>query len=114
MKLYLDEDLSPVIAEALRRRGVNAVGAGEGGNLGLTDEEQLARAAAEGRCLVTRNRDDFVRIAQAAIRDGRPHAGIVLCPPSMRGDEIGMITAALARIAERYPKGLGPYDVIYL
>jgi hypothetical protein len=42
------------------------------------------------------------------------HAGIILCPPSVRGDEIGMSAAALFRIARRYPGGLGSYDVTFL
>jgi predicted nuclease of predicted toxin-antitoxin system len=114
VKLYLDEDLSPAVAETLRRRGVDALAAGEAGNHGRDDAAQLATAARARRCLVTRNRDDFVRLSREAIRDGAAHAGIILCPPSVRGDEIGMIAAVLFRIARRYPGGLGSYDVIFL
>lgn len=114
MKLYLDEDLPPAIAAALRRRGVDAVSAHEVGNVGLPDAEQLRWASQDGRCLVTRNRRDFTRLSREAVRVGQPHAGIVFCPSSLRGAEVGAIAEALLRLARRYPRGLGEYDVIYL
>jgi predicted nuclease of predicted toxin-antitoxin system len=114
VKFYLDEDLSPKIAISLRRRGIPALSAQELGRLELSDEEQLSFAAAESCVLVTRNRDDFVSLARDAIRASRPHAGIILCSPRYSGREIGEISRALAQVAAAYPKGLGPYDVVYL
>ena len=114
MKFYLDEDVSPKIAERLRKRGIDAVSAIEAGNLQLSDREQLACAAREGRCLVTRNVRHFIVLAQEAIRRHEPHAGIILCPPSMRGFEVKSIADALTRVAKRFPGGLGEFDVLYL
>jgi predicted nuclease of predicted toxin-antitoxin system len=114
MKFYLDEDLSPQIAERLRKKGIDAVSAFDVGNVQLSDREQLACAAAAGRCLVTRNVRHFVALAQDAIRRHEPHAGIMLCPPSIRGSEIGIIVAALTRLGKRFSRGLGEYDVLYL
>jgi len=114
LTLYLDEDLSPRVAMILRRRGVDAVSAHEVGNLQLRDREQLAYAAREGRCLVTRNARHFIPLAQEAIRRQEPHAGIVLCPPSFRGSEVQALVAALVRVVKRYPGGLGEYDVLFL
>ena len=114
MKLYLDEDLSPRIAERLRQAGIDAVGALDVGNVQMPDREQLAYAARESRCLVTRNVRHFVVLSQEAIARQEPHAGILLCPPSLRGFEIRAITDALARVAKQFPKGLGGYDVLYL
>jgi predicted nuclease of predicted toxin-antitoxin system len=114
MRFYLDEDLSPQIAERLRKRGIDAVSALEAGNIQLSDREQLAHAAQAGRCLVTRNVRHFVLLAQDAIRRQQPHAGIILCPPSIRGFEIRAIVDALTRLAKRFPRGLGEYDVLYL
>ena len=88
MKFYLDEDVSPKIAERLRKRGIDAGSAIEAGNLQLSDREQLACAARQGRSLVTRNVRHFIVLAQEAIRRQEPHAGIILCPPSMRGFEV--------------------------
>jgi predicted nuclease of predicted toxin-antitoxin system len=114
MKFYLDEDLSPQIAERLRKRGIDAVSALEAGNIQLSDREQLVYAADAGRCLVTRNVRHFVLLAQEAIRRQQPHAGIIFCPPTIRGFETRAIVDALTRLAKQFPRGLGEYDVLYL
>jgi predicted nuclease of predicted toxin-antitoxin system len=114
MRLYLDEDLSPQIARRLREAGLDAVSAIEAGNVQLSDREQLRYAAAEGRVLVTRNVRHFVVLAREAIARQEPHAGIALCSSSLQGFEIARIAAALRRMGEQHPAGLGPYDVLYL
>lgn len=62
MKYYLDEDLSQTIAELVRARGIAAHSVHEVGTEGDSDAGQLDRAAREGRCVVTRNRDDFIHL----------------------------------------------------
>ncbi len=114
MKFYLDEDLSPRIAERLRKRGIDAVSAHDVGNVQLSDREQLAYAAREGRCLITRNARHIVVLSREAIARQEPHAGIILCSPRFRGSEVHAIANALATIAKRFSKGLGGYDVLYL
>lgn len=114
MKFYLDEDLTPAIATALRKRGVDAVSAHEVGHIGLGDAEQLIFATGQGRCLVSANARDFRRLGRDAIEQGRPHAGIVLCPPRIHHLDVGTVVKALAEMARRYPAGLGEYDVLYL
>ena len=114
MKFYLDEDLTPVIAVALRKRGVDAVSAHELSQIAPSDTEQLTFAASHGRCLVSANARDFGRLGRDAIEQGRPHAGIVLCPPRIHGLDVGAVVHALVEIAKRYPAGLCEYDVLYL
>jgi predicted nuclease of predicted toxin-antitoxin system len=114
VKFYLDEDLAAAIAVGLRKRGVDAISAHEVGNIGLGDLEQLAFAAGQQRCLVSKNARDFGRLGHAAVDQGHPHGGIILCPPGMGGGNIGAIVSALIEIAGRYPAGLGEYDVLYL
>lgn len=113
MKVHLDEDLSPAIAAALRQRGIDAVSAHEGA-LGLSDAAQLRLAAAAGRVLVTRNARHFIAATEEAMRRAEPHAGVVICPPSYRGDEIAGIARAIETVARRYLQGLEPYAVLYL
>jgi predicted nuclease of predicted toxin-antitoxin system len=114
LKFYLDEDLSPKIAEILRKRGGDAVSAHEVGAEGSSDEEQLERAAREGRCLVTRNRDDFIHLTFRLIDEGKPHRGILIAPSSLPGDRFALIAGKLLRYALRHPDGLAPYTVDFL
>jgi predicted nuclease of predicted toxin-antitoxin system len=114
VKFYLDADLSPRIAELLRRQGFDAVSAHEVGKPRIPDKEQLALAAQQDRCLVTRNSRDFLDLSREAVSGKVPHAGIIICPPSLQGSEFRIIAEALIRVAERYPGGLGGYDIIYL
>ncbi len=114
MRFYLDEDLSPRIAEWLRRRSIDAVSAFEVGNLQLSDRDQLAYATRKGRCLVTRNAHHFVPLSREAVRQQEPHAGIIVCPPSIRGSEIRAIASRLLQAAKQFPDGLGNYDALYL
>jgi hypothetical protein len=114
MKFYLNEDLAPQIGARLRTKGIDAVSALEVGNTQLSDRDQLRYAAREGRCLVTRNVRHFVILAHDAIRRQERHAGIVLCPPSIRGFEVAKIAEALTRLARQFPKGLGEFDILYL
>jgi hypothetical protein len=114
MKYYLDEDLSPDIAVAGRARGLDIVSAHEQGARGLADEEQLARAAADGRCLVTFNRNDFLRLTRQAYDALRPHCGVLIVPPRIRYDQYGTVAEALAAHAARFPGGLPPYTIAFL
>jgi predicted nuclease of predicted toxin-antitoxin system len=114
VKFYLDEDLAPAIAVALRKQAVDAVSAHEVGRIGLGDAEQLAFAASQRRCLVSANARDFARLGRDAIDQGRRHAGIVLCPPRIHTRNVGVVVKALLEITQRHPAGLGDYDVVYL
>lgn len=114
MKVYLDEDLSPAIARMLREKGIDATSAHEVLLTGVSDREQLDRAAREGRALVTRNARHLKALAADRVRRQQPHAGIIVCPPTIKGFEYSAIVNAIQRLAAAYPAGLGLYDLVYL
>ena len=63
--------------------------------------------------MLTRNVPHFIVLATDAIARQEPRAGIVLCPPSLRGFEIARIVAAVRRLVQARPAGLGPFDMLY-
>ena len=89
IELYLDEDVSVLIAELLRARGFVVTTTLEAGNLGCTDREQLEFAVEKKLALLTHNRADFERLAQEYFSSGQPHHGIVIAV-RRRAGEIAM------------------------
>jgi predicted nuclease of predicted toxin-antitoxin system len=63
---------------------------------GASDSELLMRAAAEGRILITNDRDFGDRI----VRDGFPHAGVILL--RLRDERPNQKIAALQRVLDQY------------
>ena len=95
-RLFLDEDVHPSLAEALRGHGFDAVHAGEVGRRAYTDAEQLAFAAAELRVLVTHNRRDFLALARQWWDRDDHHAGIVYA----RQTPVGELLRRLLRLLD--------------
>ena len=114
MKFYLDEDLSPKIAEILRKSGIDALSAHEAGMCEASDRKQLEFAATEKRCLVTRNRDDFIRLTVRFFNDQRPHWGVLIVPYTLPGDQFSRITSLIKKFSSRHQKGLAPYSIAFL
>jgi len=113
VKVYLDEDLSPAIADILRRNGMDAISTHEAGTVQLDDRAQLAYATREGRTIVTANVVDFIELAHEAVATNTEHAGIVLVPSSFRGDEFQAIADAVLDALQPYRDGLRGL-VVYL
>lgn len=115
----LDEDLSPEVARIGRGLGLDVQSVHELGRRGLSDSEQLERAAADGRVFVTRNRDDFLHWSREFYQAGRAHAGILIVSRRLPADRPGRIAHALARWTEAARKRtstdvLPPYTVDFL
>jgi len=114
VKLYLDEDISPKVAVILRKKGVDAVSAHEVDMLQASDEEQLTFASAAERTMVTRNRDDFIRLTVQFFEDLKPHKGLIIVPHTVPGSEFNKLAALLVKIYKKYPKGLESYTIEFL
>ncbi len=78
IELYLDEDVSVLVAELLRVRGFDVRTTQEAGRKAEDDEGQLAYAVSSRRALLTHNRDDFARLAQEYFVQGREHYGVII------------------------------------
>lgn len=65
IELYLDEDVDVLVADLLRARGFVAVTTRDAGQLGSSDQEQLAYAASQAKTFLTHNRADFEALARA-------------------------------------------------
>jgi predicted nuclease of predicted toxin-antitoxin system len=114
MKFYLDEDLSPKIADILRKNGVDALSAHEIGAVEASDLQQLEFAGKEKRCLVTRNRDGFIKLTLRFFNDHRPHHGILIIPHTIPGDQFSRMAALLKAFASNHPSGVAPYTIAFL
>lgn len=66
IRFHLDENVSNVIADGLRRRGIDVTTTPEQGLIASSDEVQLAFASSQGRVIFTQD-DDFLRLHHAGI-----------------------------------------------
>lgn len=78
IRLYIDADISPRLARALRTQGYDAISAHEIGNSQATDAEHMAFAAAQGRTLLTCNARDFTPLFEDHWFTGRDHSGVIV------------------------------------
>ena len=114
MKFYLDEDLSPKIAEILRKNGIDAISVHESGMLEGSDQQQLEYAAQEKRCFLTRNRNDFIKLTIQFLNEHKPQWGVLIIPYTIQGDRFAQITRLIKDYASRHSSGLEPYVIDFL
>jgi predicted nuclease of predicted toxin-antitoxin system len=115
--LLLDEMLSDSIAERLRASGYDVTSVvADPALVALPDEQILARAAAEGRTLVTANIKDFIPLDRSYRAGGQSHAGLILVStktfPQNR-DFTTRVTSALAALLRDAVK-IEPGHVLFL
>ena len=114
MKYLTDEHVPPVLPQLLHAAGVDVRTIQECGLRGRPDEEILAFAADEGRCMVTSDKKDYDRLTRDFALQGLPHAGVVCVSRSFSNDQASAVAAGLIRLHEQYPDGVYPYFLVYL
>jgi predicted nuclease of predicted toxin-antitoxin system len=86
IKVLTDEDVWTGLAAALREAGYDAVSVNEINRKGLTDEDQMAFAVAEGRAVITHNIQDFAPLAETYFNQGVSHFGIIVARQFEKGE----------------------------
>lgn len=76
--LYLDEDVSALLATLLRGRGIDTTTTRDERMLGQPDPEQMRQAVLLERAIVTHNRDDFEKIHAGYVVQQMSHFGIIV------------------------------------
>ena len=109
-KLYLDEDVSEILAGKLRKLAWDVLTVSEAARRGKTDEDQLAFAAETSRVLITRNFEDFPDLHVVCLETETIHAGIIVCfwRPNMQ-----VTYNKLMRLLERIPPNQWPNRLEY-
>src|SRR6266699_3840759 len=108
LRLLLDEQLSPTVAEQLKARGHDVASAAEAGLAGVADGQVLSWAAGDRRAVVTNNIKDFRPLHADHLKMSATHYGIVLVPTgkySLRRDQLGSLITALDQLLVRSPAG---------
>jgi predicted nuclease of predicted toxin-antitoxin system len=98
LRLFIDECLSPQLAQHLNATGMHdATHPRDVGRLGDPDHVVLARCIAEDRVIVTENAVDFRKLV------GRQdiHPGLIILPSIGRAQSLQLLTDALIWLAAR-------------
>ncbi len=114
MGFYLDADLSWRIARVARALGVDVISANDVDMRTATDIVQINYATRQGRCIVTKNRDDFVELDRLYQEQGIDHAGILITAASLPAHDLAAVARALAHYTSLYPEPFIPGLVDYL
>lgn len=98
MRLFIDECLSPQLAERLNQTGLHdAIHPRDYGRLGEPDHVVLQRCLTEDRAIVTQNACDFRKLVGAAAL----HPGLIILPAAGRERSTALLDLALAAIEAR-------------
>lgn len=114
MRFHLDENISWRVAVRAQRLGLDVTSTREAGLNGASDEQQLRHAGQNGRCLVSRDYDDYLRATELLVREQAPHAGVLLIAPQLRLARPARAASALSAYAEQHPDCLESYSIHWL
>lgn len=104
-EVYLDEDVSVLIADLLQSRGFRSVTTRDSGNLGASDADQLSYAAGREMVMVTHNRTDFEALHQEYSAEGRTHWGIIIASRRYPHQIVGNMLKLLNQLTADELKG---------
>ncbi len=114
MIFLIDENLNVGIAEILKSDGIDAIHVNALGLSGASDREVLDEAARQKRCVVTRNRNDFLELTKHFFSEGRPHYGVLIVSKSYRLKDYARIAHAVAWMVHNNPHAFQQYAFLFL
>jgi predicted nuclease of predicted toxin-antitoxin system len=97
VKLFVDENLSPELANVCRQAGYDATCSRDRAMLGRPDHEVLALAEAEDFVIVTNDADDFRELCAAS----ELHPGLIVVAETARARSAQLVPRALQHIEAR-------------
>jgi hypothetical protein len=109
VKALLDEQLSPEIAELLRRDGYDVEAVVDREDLvGANDRIVFDVACREDRAVVTNNIKDSRPLAAERLAQGSSHAGLILLPSSRSRSRaaIGALVAEIGELLRAHSDGI--------
>lgn len=98
----------------LRKHSIDAISAHEIGMAQAEDIEHLKLASSEKRCLVTRNRNDFIRLTVQFFHEHRPHNGVLIIPHTLPGDNFSLIARAIMKYDTKHSHDVKSYGIDFL
>lgn len=114
MRFYLDENLSWRIAEIGRSMGLDIASSHEHGMNSRSDEEQLAFAASQERCLVTIDGHDFLSITTRFLERKLAHKGVLILSRRLSPHAFAAVAHALRAYEAEHPDGVSSYGIDYV
>ena len=78
IKFYLNENIPTVLADALKRRGYDAITTQSSGKRQSSDIDQILFANRQNRVVLTFNAADFVKLHIELHRKNIDHSGIIV------------------------------------
>lgn len=101
IRLYLDRHITARLAKDLRERGFDVLTTEEAGKDRASDEEQLARATADSRAILTFNICDFAPLHELWRMDERSHAGIIVSQ-QLGSRQYGLLLQRMLRLLDHF------------
>ncbi len=105
MRFVVDESTGPSVARWLRQLGHDVFSVYDQAR-GLDDQAVLRRAAAEGRILITNDKD----FGELIFRENRPHRGVILL--RLEDERVAQKIAVLTRLLAQYADQLSGNFVV--
>ena len=96
--VYLDEDVSVLVASLVLARGFKAVTTRDAGQLGQSDSAQLDYAANHGMLFLTHNRADFETLHRQYLAADKAHWGIIIASRRLPQAIVGNLLRLLNRM----------------